>query len=117
MTNHDDRALLEAAAIDTADHIHHEPSGEEWLVAYVRGDHVVCCGWPESAAKLSDCRLVRKASRAERHCLLIDMAGSGAGGSRGSYAIWRLTNDPTFDDPLYGVRAAAALAPASKEKT
>lgn len=32
-----------ADEIDTADHVHHAPSGEDWVVAYVRGD----TGWLE----------------------------------------------------------------------
>lgn len=74
--------------IDTADHIHHGPSGEDWVVAYVRGDRLVCCGWPESMADLSDCTLIRSAAPAERLKLLRGMADTP--GSRGTYARARL---------------------------
>lgn len=89
-------------AIDTADHIRHAPSGEDWVVAYVRGDRLVCCGWPESMAALADCTLIKKATPAERDKLLADMADCG--GSRGAYAIERL-------------RAATSLAPCLKGNT
>ncbi len=71
-------------AIDTGDHVEHAPSGETWVVAFVDGDHLYWCGWPEGRAQLSDCKLVKKATAAERHNLLIDMAKGQ--GFRASYA-------------------------------
>lgn len=71
--------------IDTGDYVHHAPSGEDWVVAYVRGDRLCPCGWPESLADLSDCTLTRKATPKERLSLLKSMAaisGPGAGDSR-----------------------------------
>jgi hypothetical protein len=46
------------------DVVHHIPSKEDWLVAAPSpdGTEIVCCGWPESIAKSSDCTLVRSAS-------------------------------------------------------
>lgn len=91
-----DLAALKApeapATIDTGDHVRHEPSGEEWLVAYVRGDRLVCCGWPESMAALSDCTLVKKATRSDRRALLGQMVGIG--GSRDAYAREALKAEP-----------------------
>ena len=60
--------------IDTGDHVHHEPSGEDWVVAYVRGDRLAWCGWPGGQAALADCRLLRKANDDDRLKLLVDMA-------------------------------------------
>lgn len=37
------KGVAMADEIDTADHVHHAPSGEDWVVAYVRGD----TGWLE----------------------------------------------------------------------
>lgn len=74
--------------IDTADHVHHEPSGEEWVVAYVRNGKLAWCGWPCGEANLSDCRLIRKATDAERDRLLREM--SDCNDPRGSYARERL---------------------------
>lgn len=71
--------------IDTADIVFHRPSRETWVVAYVRGDRLCACGWPETLAALSDCVLVEKASASERMALLQRMAESGAD-SRGRYA-------------------------------
>jgi hypothetical protein len=61
--------------IDTADTVVHGPSGERWLVAYVRGEYVAWCGWPQGEAKLTDCELVKKATTDEREKLLREMAG------------------------------------------
>ena len=63
-----------STTIDTADVIRHRPSDETWVVAYVSGDYLCCCGWPCSEAKLSDCELIEKASEAERLDLLRQMA-------------------------------------------
>lgn len=71
--------------IDTADTVFHRPSRETWLVAYVRGDRLCACGWPETLAALSDCVLVDKASADERMELLRSMARSTED-SRGRYA-------------------------------
>lgn len=60
--------------IDTADHVKHIPSDEEWLVAFVDRDKLCPCGWPLSYANLSDCELIKKASDDEKHKLLIEMA-------------------------------------------
>lgn len=69
--------------IDTADHVRHLPSGETWVVAYVRGDRLAWCGWPEGEAQLADCVMTKKATRAERIKLLRDLAG-GRGLTSGS---------------------------------
>ena len=44
-----------ADEIDTADHVHHAPSGEDWVVAYVRGDRLAWCGWPSDGRKTTGC--------------------------------------------------------------
>lgn len=56
-------------AIDTADHVFHEPTGETWVVKYVRGDKLAWCGWPEGEVSLSHCTLVKKATSEERERL------------------------------------------------
>jgi hypothetical protein len=76
--------------IDTGDTVLHKPSGETWTVAYVRGDHLSWCGWPEGIAILSDCELVKAASDDERMSLLQQMARMEGNDSRGRYARWRL---------------------------
>lgn len=75
--------------IDTGDHVHHEPSGEDWVVAYVRGDRLAWCGWPQGEAALSDCTLLKKATSAERDKLLYEMADIGHD-MRANYAKQRL---------------------------
>jgi len=83
--------------IDTGDHVLHGPTGETWVVAYVRGDRLAWFGWPEGEAALSDCTLVRKASVDERMSWLRDMAASN--GRRGQYARQRLGDDLGTDEP------------------
>ena len=56
--------------IDTGDTVRHDPTGEKWIVAYVRGDRLAWCGWPEGEAALSDCTLITKATPDERDELL-----------------------------------------------
>lgn len=60
--------------IDTADVVFHKPSGERWVVAFVRGENLAWCGWPQGQAELSDCELVKKATPEEREKLLKEMA-------------------------------------------
>lgn len=77
-----------AEVIDTADHVKHSPTGETWVVGYVRGDKLAACGWPDTLANLSDCTLVKKATGPERLSLLQELARSS--GHRASYARERL---------------------------
>lgn len=46
----------------TGDVIRHIPSGERWLVAWADEQDVICCGWPESIARRSDCKLITAAT-------------------------------------------------------
>ena len=77
--------------IDTADVVLHGPTQEKWVVAYVRGDCLAWCGWPEGEAKLSDCTLQKKATPEERNKLLIEMAAMKGDDSRGVYARYVLS--------------------------
>jgi hypothetical protein len=52
--------------IDIGDHIHHTPTGEDWVVKSVDETHVEPAGWPPCRAKLSDCRLIKKATPEQR---------------------------------------------------
>jgi hypothetical protein len=52
--------------IDTGDYVRHGPAGEEWVVAYVRGDRLAWCGWPSGLAALADCTLIEKAAPGDR---------------------------------------------------
>ncbi len=62
--------------IDTGDVVKHRPTGEEWIVAYVDGPHLSWLGWPPGLALVADCRLVKKATAAERVGLLRELAHS-----------------------------------------
>lgn len=48
--------------IDSGDIVHHIPTGEDWIVAFVDGANISPLGWPETVAKLSDCLLLEKAT-------------------------------------------------------
>lgn len=69
----------------TGDTILHKPSGERWLVAAVSptGDQIVCCGWPESVAPVTDCELIKSATDAD-HCELLARVCEG----RDTRASW-----------------------------
>lgn len=77
---------MSTETIDTGDHVKHGPTGESWLVAFVEGDRLAWCGWPEGSADLADCTLVQKAAPGEREALLRSMAEIGDGDMRGRYA-------------------------------
>jgi hypothetical protein len=66
------------------DIVHHEPTGEDWVVAYVDGDHLAWCGWPSGEAKAADCWLKKSCSDEEHRDLLLKLAQSG--GKRASMA-------------------------------
>lgn len=70
--------------IDTGDAVFHKPTREMWQVAYVQGDRLAWCGWPDGTARVRDCLLVEKATAPERHELLVEMARGR--GHRAEYA-------------------------------
>lgn len=70
----------------TGDHVLHRPSGETWVVAYVRGDDIASCGWPIHLARTSDCELVKAATDDEHSKLLREMAEMPGHDHRRSYA-------------------------------
>lgn len=78
--------------IDTGDTVKHRPSGEIWLVAYVREerDEIAWCGWPPGLAKLSDCDLVEAATPEKRDKYLNELARISGNDHRRSYARHRL---------------------------
>ena len=88
-------------SIDTGDEVLHRPTGETWLVAFVKGDRLAWCGWPAGTVPLGECRLVRKATRDERANLLQEMART-PGDFRGDYARERLLlrGDERMREPL-----------------
>ncbi len=74
----------------TGDSVKHGPTGETWLVAYVEGDYLAWCGWPEGEAKVADCTLVRECSEEESIEILRDMANISGPSRRQRYAEHRL---------------------------
>jgi hypothetical protein len=61
---------------DTGDVVRVPSIGEEWIVAYVEGDYLYCCGWPLTGVRLSQVELVERATPERRQQLLEDMAKS-----------------------------------------
>lgn len=85
------------------DDVAHGPTGETWVLACDQdGDSVVCAGWPETIAKVSDCTLVRAASDAERIEMLTRVAKSCAGQYRGSLARRQLEDAQRDPNPVEG---------------
>lgn len=76
--------------IDTGDVVLHGPTGERWVVAYVKGKYLAWCGWPEGEALLSDCTLVEKATDEKRKGLLHEIANMPEDDPRRRYARLRL---------------------------
>lgn len=69
------------------DHVHHAPSGEDWVLACDQeGDEVAPAGWPESYALDDDCTLIRAASDDERMDMLRRVAKHPDNGRRASWA-------------------------------
>ena len=79
--------------IDTGDYVHHTPSGESWVVAYVQDDRLAWRGWPEGEARLSDCTLLEKATPERRQQLLVELAAMTGHDARQRYAAWRLAQE------------------------
>lgn len=65
---------MTAETIDTGDVVHHNPTGEAWLVAFVKDGKLAWCGWPEGYVSLTDCTLVTKATPEARDKLLHELA-------------------------------------------
>lgn len=82
--------MSESQAIRTGDTVHHKPSNEDWLVAYVQGDRLAWCGWPEGEVQLKDCELVR-ACTDEQHWKLVREIAASASGARQRWAAWYLS--------------------------
>lgn len=81
--------------MDTGDRVL-TPIGEVWVVAYVNGEHLTCCGWPESQVRVDQCRLVEAATPAYRLSLLQQMAAMSGSDSRKTYALHRLKEAETI---------------------
>jgi hypothetical protein len=79
--------------MDTGDVILHHPSGENWVVGFVKGETLVAVGWPLEYASVRDCSIVRTATREERKALLQGMASMTDADPRKSYAMLRLSQE------------------------
>jgi hypothetical protein len=60
------------------DHVHHGPTGENWVVAYVDGEYLAWCGWPAGEAKLADCTLVKACDDVE-HLRMLEQCAASSG--------------------------------------
>lgn len=70
-------------SIRTGDTVLHKPSGEKWLVAYVQGEYLAWCGWPEGEARLADRERIR-ACTDEKHWNLVREIAASASGALGA---------------------------------
>lgn len=83
--------MSDTQTIDTGDVILHKPTGERWVVAFVKDGRLTWCGWPEGTAALSDCELIEAATDEQRVRLLNEMAAMAEqDDSRCRFARWRL---------------------------
>lgn len=82
-----------------ADHVLHRPTGEKWLLACdEQNGEIICCGWPETFARASDCDLLKAATDEERLELLREVAKPGRSDTRASRARYQL--DLAGDAPV-----------------
>lgn len=74
-----DLAGLIERPIRTADIVFHEPSGEEWLVAWAdhRTGFMAPCGWPTCQARIDDCLQVYTATDNEASDLIARLSEPG----------------------------------------
>ena len=77
------------------DTVVHEPSGEEWLVAYADYDtgYLAAAGWPESRVQIKDCLLVNICTDAEHREEVALWVGNPSSEMRGDHryrAVLRL---------------------------
>ena len=73
------------------DHVHHGPTGEDWTLACDEQDgEIICCGWPETMARASDCTLIQATTDAGRLRMLAQVARSCHDQTRGSRAALQL---------------------------
>ena len=74
------------------DHVYHEPTEEEWVVAHVDGDKLAWCGWPAGMANLSDCKVIMRCSDEEHMKLVNEIANISSDDFRGTHARRYLGN-------------------------
>jgi len=72
--------------IETGDVVLHEPSGEEWLVAFVEDGSLSWLGWPEGTANVADCKLLKKGTQEDRDMWQRDMLRLPDSDIRGRWA-------------------------------
>jgi len=58
----------------TGDVIKHIPTGETWTVAATDGKYIICCGWPESMAPITDCILANACDMEHHESMLWEVA-------------------------------------------
>lgn len=81
-----DPGSSKTAEFDTADVVHHKPSGEDWVVAYTANGMLCACGWPCTLVPIDECTLKDEASPEERQSLLQRLADGQGDDPRRSYA-------------------------------
>lgn len=74
--------MSEKPPFRTGDAVRHQPSGENWVVAYADPStgYMSWLGYPEGRAKISDCVLIRATSDEAHHKWLAEL--KKAGGNR-----------------------------------
>lgn len=73
----------------TGDHVHHKPSGEDWLVAWAdhSAGYMAPCGWPTCQARIEDCEVTKTATDQESDALVEQLARSGRSDAQIAAAI------------------------------
>jgi hypothetical protein len=63
-------------SMKAGDVIKHIPTGETWTVAATNGTHIICCGWPETMAPITDCVLANACDR-DHHIQVLKSVANG----------------------------------------
>lgn len=86
--------MAEGYIFRAGDIVHHEPTGEDWVVAYCDGERLAWCGWPDGEAKASDCWLKKSCTDEEHVQRLREIAKSEGRRARKARAALEALNVP-----------------------
>lgn len=90
-----EREIIAQHRMRTGDVVLHNPSGEEWLVAWAdpQSGYMAPCGWPTCEAKIADCTIVEMADDDASDKLVDELSRSGRTDAHRATAIRALAEE------------------------
>lgn len=87
-------------SIRCGDHVHHTPTGEDWVVAWAdpETDDLAWCGWPNGIARLSDCTRIKQATAYEHMSTLRGVLRCGDSRSAAAARLYPASHPALSDD-------------------